>query len=57
MKLVWNEVELGWVCERCGAIYDSKEVERSFEYKEQTSENFNGGYCMDCGVFWKSVTN
>lgn len=50
MKLVWNDVECGWVCEQCGAIYGNEEVERLFSFDNQVPENFYGGYCMDCGV-------
>ena len=50
MKLVWNDIECGWECEMCGALYDEEEVARLFKFSEQTAKNFVGGYCMDCGV-------
>ncbi len=50
MKLVWNDVENGWECSECGALYDNEEVARLFMFGEQVENNFVGGYCMDCGV-------
>ena len=55
MKLVWNEIENGWVCAECGSIYSENEVERVFDYKEQTYEHFCESYCMDCGCLWEEV--
>ena len=55
MKLVWNDLELGWECSDCGAIYGEEEVARMFNYNEQTANNFTGGYCMDCGVRFEEV--
>lgn len=55
MKLVWNDLELGWECSDCGAIYGEEEVARMFNYDEQTSQNFTAGYCMDCGVRFEEV--
>lgn len=49
MKLVWNDIECGWVCSECGAIYGEDEVVRMFDYNDQSVENFHDGYCMDCG--------
>ena len=49
MKLVWNELECGWVCSECGAIYSEEEVARVFGYNDQVTTNFHDGYCMDCG--------
>ena len=50
MKLVWNEIECGWECSECGALYGDEEVARLFMFDKLTVENFAGGYCMDCGV-------
>lgn len=50
MKLVWNDVENGWECSECGALYENEEVARLFMFGEQVENNFVGGYCMDCGV-------
>ena len=52
MKLVWNEVECGWECSDCGALYSKEEVERVFNFHNQVSENFTESYCMDCGCCW-----
>ena len=52
MKLVWNDGEQGWICGNCGSIYSEEEVQRVFGYNYQNSENFNEGYCMDCGCRW-----
>lgn len=50
MRLKWNNLECGWECSECGALYGENEVERIFGYNPQTAENFNKGYhCMDCG--------
>lgn len=49
MKLVWNELECGWECSDCGAIYGEEEVARMFDYNVQSAKNFHDGYCMDCG--------
>lgn len=50
MTLKWNEIEHGWVCSDCGAIYGDEEVQRLFGFDDQIPENFCEGYCMDCGV-------
>ena len=55
MKLVWNDVERGWVCSECGSIYDTDEVQRAFNYVEQTAEHFTESYCMDCGCVWMTA--
>lgn len=55
MKLVWNELELGWECSDCGAIYGEEEVARMFDYNTQNAENFHSGYCMDCGIRFEEV--
>ena len=52
MKLVWNDSEQGWICSNCGSIYSEEEVQRVFGYNYQSSENFDDGYCMDCGCHW-----
>ena len=49
MKLVWDELECGWKCSDCGALYGEDEVARMFDYNLQTAKNFHDGYCMDCG--------
>lgn len=49
MTLVWNELECGWECSDCGAIYGEEEVARMFDYNVQNVNTFNEGYCMDCG--------
>lgn len=50
MQLVWNDLECGWVCSDCGAIYGSEEVARMFNFDVQVPKNFiEGFYCMDCG--------
>ena len=49
MKLVWNELECGWECSDCGAIYGEEEVARMFDYNTQDANHFHEGYCMDCG--------
>ena len=55
MKLVWNDVENGWVCSDCSAIYGETEVERAFGNREQIPENFYESFCMDCGCLWKEA--
>ena len=55
MKLVWNEVERGWVCSECGSIYSDSELERVFNYKAQIPKNFTESYCMDCGCHWEEA--
>lgn len=55
MKLVWNETECAWICSECGANYGTEEVARTFDYSDQVSENFTGGYCMDCRCLWKEA--
>ena len=55
MKLIWNELENGWECSECGALYSAEEVERVFGYREQVSKNFDESYCMDCGCAWTEV--
>ena len=50
MKLEWNELECGWECPECGALYGEEEVARMFMFDAQTPEKFTDGYCMDCGV-------
>ena len=52
MKLVWNAVEMGWQCSECGALYSDHELERVFNYSEQTPKNFTESHCMDCGCLW-----
>lgn len=48
-KLIWNNLECGWECSECGALYSEDEVARMFNYDNQTIDMFRGGYCMDCG--------
>lgn len=56
MNLIWNELEQGWECECCDALYSDDEVARMFGYNFQSPDNFIGGYCMDCGIkFEKAV--
>lgn len=55
MKLVWSDGEQGWICGNCGSIYGEDEVQRIFGYNSQNAENFNDGYCMDCGCHWNEV--
>lgn len=55
MKLVWNEVECGWECSECGALYSDYELERVFDYNIQTPEHFTERYCMDCGCLWEEA--
>ena len=55
MKLIWNELEHGWKCSECGALYSTEEVERVFSYREQVPKNFDESYCMDCGCSWTEV--
>ena len=50
MKLVWNELECGWECSECGAIYGEDEVARMFQFDTQIPKHFIDSYCMDCGV-------
>ena len=49
MQLIWNELECGWECSECGAIYSEDEVARMFQFDEQIPDNFSESYCMDCG--------
>jgi hypothetical protein len=49
MQLVWNDLECGWVCSECGAIYGEEEVARMFQFSDQIPKNFMESYCMDCG--------
>ena len=55
MMLVWNEVERGWECSECGALYSDTDVERVFGFDSQIPENFAESYCMDCGCKWHEV--
>lgn len=55
MKLVWNEVEEGWICSNCGAIYGTDEVNRVFGFDEQSPDRFYESYCMDCGCLWENA--
>lgn len=50
MRLVWNELECGWQCSECGALYNEEEVARMFNYCVCVPKYFEEGYyCMDCG--------
>ena len=55
MKLVWNDLEQGWECSGCGALYSEDEVQRVFGYDKQIPKNFCTCYCMDCGCPWDGV--
>ena len=56
MQLVWNDIECGWECSECGAIYSQEEVARMFNFDAQTPKNFiEGFYCMDCGGAFEKV--
>ena len=50
MQLKWNDIECGWECSECGALYGEEEVARIFQFGDQIPKNFvEGCYCMDCG--------
>lgn len=60
-KLLYNELEQGWECSECGAIYSSDEVARVFDYQTSDIEEQKSYvnkptpvscYCMDCGTYW-----
>lgn len=54
--LVWSEKEQGWICGECGAVYSDAEVARMFGYNDgREPENFECGYCMDCGVHFTTI--
>ena len=55
MKLVWNDLECGWECSECGALYGEEEVARLFNFDEQVPKNFTVGYCMDCGGRFEEI--
>lgn len=62
--LRYNDLECGWECTNCGALYDGNELARMFDYKTTDAEEqklladkgkFTPCYCMDCGTFWEEV--
>lgn len=52
--VIWNELEKGWECSKCGALYSDKEVARYFCYCEPLPCNFQNGYCADCGCYFEN---
>ncbi len=56
-KLKYDELECGWICQHCGAVYSTEEIKRLFDYDNAEIEDLRKRkpneispiYCMDCG--------
>ena len=62
--LKYNNLECGWECSECGAIYSGKELARVFDYMSNDVEEqrelakegkFVPCHCMDCGTLWEEI--
>ena len=62
-KLKYDELEQGWVCCECGAIYGTEEIRRLFNYDNEEDEvlrkrkpnELSPIFCMDCGMLITEV--